>query len=181
MLYFATWRYAMKQIKSEQFQANYTAFARKFTAMVTLAYLIYGITLFYEFNVNLSYSLPGKLFMVDKTEAGKVVRRGEIYAFKYYGDFYPHNTKFTKRIVGVAGDVVSMDAERRFYINGLFVGQAKEFAQSGKALIPNRFQGVIPEGKFWFATSEVDGFDSRYELAGLGDEQDVLGRSYRLF
>ena len=181
MLYFATWRFALKQIRSEQFQANYTTFARKFTLMVLAAYCVYAVTLFYEFNVNMSYSLPGKLFVVNKTDQGKVVQRGEVYAFKYYGGFYPHNTKFTKHIVGVAGDVVTMDADRNFYINNKFVGQAKPFSKGGQPLEANPFRGVIPTGKFWFATSEVDGFDSRYALAGLGDLQDIIGRSHRLF
>lgn len=131
--------------------------------------------------INLSYSLPGKLYVTNKLDRDLTEReRGEIYSFKYYGEYLPHNLVVTKRIVGVPGDVVTEQAGL-FLINGQPVAQAKELSLTGQTLEVNPFRGVIPKGKFFFTGDHKDSFDSRYKLAGLGDVQDIVGRSYKLF
>jgi conjugal transfer pilin signal peptidase TrbI len=128
--------------------------------------------------INASPSLPQKVFLVSKLE--KTPQRGQLIAFKFYGEVYPHGTEFTKYVVGLPGDVVT-EKDRVFYINGVPVGRAKEVGLSLEPLQMNGFRGVIPPGKFWYATTHVDSFDSRYALAGLGDMQDIVGRAYPLF
>lgn len=136
------------------------------------------VSYFVGFGMNASHSLVGNLFIENRMDVSP--RRGEIFSFKYYGEIYPHGSKFTKRIVGLPGDVVTVRG-RTFYINDVPVGEAKEFGLLGQPLKMNEFRGVIPRGKFWFATEHVDSFDSRYADAGLGDEQDIIGRAYTLF
>ena len=127
---------------------------------------------------NLSYSLPNKVYLVNKLDRN--IERGQLIAFRYAGELYPHGTEMGKVVVGVPGDVVT-EENRNFYINGTFVGRAKETSLDFNPLELSHFRGKIPPGKFWFATEHVDGFDSRYAMAGLGDNGDVIGRIIPLF
>ena len=141
--------------------------------------VIYSLSQLFAIGINLSPSLPGKVYFIKKHDAD-YLRPGEIIGFHYYGEFYPHGTLLTKHIVGVPGDVVS-ERDREFFINGKSVGRAKEYSLNGQPLEMNDFRGVIPPGKFWFAAEHVDSFDSRYKLSGLGDMQDIIGRAYKIW
>lgn len=137
------------------------------------------ITHLCHFGYNLSPSLPGKVYFTNKQDKD-YIRNGEIITFKFFGEYYPHGTLLLKKVVGLPGDVVT-EVDRVFYINGTPVGKAKEVDLNGNPLKMNSFRGAIPAGKFWFATDHVDGYDSRYEMAGFGDFQDVVGRSYKIW
>lgn len=141
--------------------------------------ILYAMTFIFAIGINVSPSLPGKVYIIKKHDSD-YLRPGEIIGFNYYGDFYPHGTLLTKNVVGLPGDVVT-EKDRVFYINGQSVGRAKEVSLNGEPLEMNPFRGVIPAGKFWFATDHVDSFDSRYKLSGLGDMQDIIGRAYKIW
>ena len=151
-----------------------------FTWMVLFALAIFYFGRMVGFlGINASPSIPAKEFSVSKLDTD--LERGQLVAFRYYGEFYPHNTNMAKYVVGLPGDEVTADENRNFYINGQFVGRAKEKSMSQEPLEMNTFRGKIPYGKFWYMTPEKDSFDSRYALAGLGDMQDVEGKAYILF
>ena len=141
--------------------------------------VLYTLSQFFAIGLNMSPSLPGKVYIIKKHDSD-YLRPGETIGFNYYGEFYPHGTLLTKHVVGLPGDVVT-EKDRIFYINGQPVGRAKEVSLNGEPLEMNPFRGVIPAGKFWFATDHVDSFDSRYKLSGLGDMQDIVGRAYKIW
>lgn len=122
--------------------------------------------------------MPGHLYVVNRMD--KELVKGEVYKFSYHGEHFIHGVLFTKKVVGVEGDVVSVKG-REIFINGVSVAVAKEYSLAGKPLAVNSFQGVIPPYKFFYIGEHPDSFDSRYQMAGFGDTRDVAGRAYMLF
>lgn len=149
------------------------------TAFAFLILILFYLGKIVSVGVNRSESVKGSFFVANKLE--REIKRGDLVTFNYYGEHYPHGTMFTKFVAGVPGDVVTSDNNRNFYVNGQFVGRAKELSRSFEPLEPNSFRGVIPYGKFWYFTEHPDSFDSRYSLAGFGDTQDIVGKTYILF
>lgn len=146
-------------------------------------FVLFGMSLYLlsfvmSIGMNFSPSLPDKIYFINKMD--KELQKGKLVTFHYYGEVYPHGTEFTKYVLGVPGDVVSVQ-DRTFYINGQPVGTAKKFSMMDEPLEMNSFRGVIPAGKFWYGTEHPDSFDSRYQLSGLGDIQDIVGRTYPIF
>lgn len=80
---------------------------------------------------------------------------------------------FGKRVVGVAGDLVTVQG-RKFFINGRAVALAKPTSRWGEplALGPT---GTIPRGCYFVATDHKDSFDSRYAAIGWICAARVLG------
>ena len=80
---------------------------------------------------------------------------------------------FGKRVMGIAGDVVT-EKGRTFFVNGKAVAIAKVASRFGDplALGPT---GKIPKGCYFVATGHKDGFDSRYAAIGWICAKSVLG------
>ena len=93
---------------------------------------------------NWTRSLPYAVVWLDATPT---FARGDLIVYRFDGDELMQLKKgqrFFKRIVGVAGDRVSVE-DRRVLINGVDVGIAKQVTLDGHRLEPLR-PGVIPAG-----------------------------------
>ena len=148
----------------------------KVWALVVVAIMCFHT--FFKLGVNLTQSLPNKLFIVTKFD--QVVHRGNYVSFRWHGAKpYPKGIEFVKIVRGVAGDVVTFQG-RNVYVNGEFVATAKEFSKQYEplALGPS---GVIPPGKVFVYATHPDSLDSRYALTGWIDASAVLGRAYVVF
>lgn len=131
----------------------------------------------YLLAVNLTDSLPGTLFLIEKDV---LPVRGELIAFRWEANWpYPRGSLFVKRLVGWPGALVSARG-RDFFVDGEPVGQAKERARSGEPLAPGPV-GVIPEGHYYVAGLHPDSLDSRYRLTGWVSRRQIVGRARRLF
>ena len=143
--------------------------------------LILGYATFasrYEFSVNVSVSLPGTLYLVEK---GTLPTRDEYASFYYPSDFiYPKGTRFLKRVVGIPGDVVQSKSHH-FFVNGKPVGVAMSTTSAGKHIQENDFEGVIPAGHYYVMGEHPLSLDSRYKVVGLLSNQAMVGRGFRLF
>ena len=126
--------------------------------------------------INVSPSLPNWAFWVDRTV---VPTRGDYIFFlpprsalleRHFGK---EPRAFGKRVMGVAGDVVTRQGPV-FFINGRPVATAKPRTRTGEplALGPT---GVIPRGCYFVATPHKDGFDSRYAAIGWICRARILG------
>lgn len=122
---------------------------------------------------NSSDSLDGRIYISKK---GKIItpKYNARVKFTYHGRFLPPGLNFVsfrKKIVGLPGDEVQVDATRLVSIkryNGTHqvIGVAKEFSMTGVPLIAIT-PGVIPVGYVAVAGDHKDSFDSRYEEIGL--------------
>ena len=140
-----------------------------------VAILAFGRT--YLVALNLTESLPGTIFLVEK---GVMPQRGELVAFRWEPNWpYPHGSIFVKKLIGLPGSVVTAN-ERDFFVDGDPVGRAKERARTGEALDIGP-TGHIPDGRYYVAGTHPDSLDSRYRLTGWIGWNQIIGKAYRVF
>jgi conjugal transfer pilin signal peptidase TrbI len=129
-------------------------------------------------SINLSESLPGRLYLIQK---GVRPTLNDYAAFQYQGGGpYAPGTRFLKIVKGIEGaEVIAIESGsgfRDFYVDGSFVGQAKPRSRSGTPLSPGP-TGTIPPHHYYMSAPNPDSLDSRYELVGWVDEKYVIGRA----
>ena len=86
---------------------------------------------------------------------------------------------YLKRVRGLPGERVEVDAERRIRLNGEFLGVAKRRALDGRALEAIK-PVVIPQDHYYVHADHVDSHDSRYEEIGLIPLERIRGRALPL-
>lgn len=153
-------------------------FYRLLMGLAVVGLLLSGLSPFAQLAWKATDSLPGYVFILNKTIHPK---QGELAAFWAPANpYYPKELWFTKYIRGVEGDVISHKG-RDVYLNGQFVGTALE-RDSGRgrplAMTPD---GVIPHGYYFMWTPHPHSYDSRYSDIGLISDDKIRGRVYRLF
>lgn len=147
-------------------------------AYIALLFGYWAFSMKYEFNLNLSNSLRGTLYLVEKRS---LPSRNDYAAFLYQSDFiYSKNARFLKRVVGVGGDTVE-SKNHQFFVNGKPVGTALPVTTTGLPIEESDFKGVIPPGHYYVMGDHPKSLDSRYKVVGLVSNQMILGRGYRLF
>jgi conjugal transfer pilin signal peptidase TrbI len=128
---------------------------------------------------NWTRSLPYSVVWLDPTPT---FARGDLIVYRFDGAELMHLKKgqrFFKRIVGVAGDRVSVE-DRRVLINGADVGIAKQYTLDGHQLEPLA-PGVIPAGYFYVQGTHEMSFDSRYRASGLIHVSQIVGKVQVIF
>lgn len=144
-------------------------------ALVTFAG--WALSPWFDFSLNLTESLPGTLYVTHKHIP---VARGDLVAFRWRGGAtYPRGVIFIKRVMGVAGDTVSV-RDGMYYVNDTRIGRAKPYSRAGVPLEPAA-PGRIASGTLFVATPHPDSLDSRYAIEGNVPEADVIGRAYAIF
>ena len=86
---------------------------------------------------------------------------------------------YMKRVRGLPGEFVEVDAQRRVFVRGEFTGIAKSHALDGRALDAIA-PGVIPPGRYYVHADHADSHDSRYEEIGLVPRVRIRGRALPL-
>jgi len=116
---------------------------------------------------NLSPSLPRGLYLLDMPAAP---HRGAIVSFRPPPDaaalierrsYLPAGVALIKIVVAVPGDSVRVD-ESDVRINGQLLGPVAPADSAGRVLAPFLFDGRVPAGQAFVATSAALSFDSRY-------------------
>jgi conjugal transfer pilin signal peptidase TrbI len=103
--------------------------------------------------------------------------RGDYVSFIWRGQkFFPSGMPFTKIVMGVPGDVVSL-VDREVYINGKPIAFAKFRSKHGEPLELGP-TGVIPPGMYYVHGTHPDSLDSRYAVTGWICADQVIGRAY---
>ena len=133
--------------------------------------------LHYTLGLNVTSSLPDRLFLIHK---GEPPGRGQYVAFRWRGGGpYPAGATFVKEIAGMPGDVVSR-VDRDFFVAGAPVGRAKPSSRQGLALAPGP-TGTLPPGAYYVRSPHPDSLDSRYQLTGWVVQAQIIGRAHALF
>jgi conjugal transfer pilin signal peptidase TrbI len=126
----------------------------------------------YRFGVNETESLPNWAYILDLHD--REPKRGSLLAFVAPDNpYYPKGSQFLKRVWGLPGDKVER-AGRNYYVNGRFVGYAKEVSQTGRRAVLGP-TGIIPAGRYYVGTPHKDGFDSRYGEIGWIGRDRIIG------
>lgn len=162
--------------------AIYSHFARRAALYI---WLLAGVAVFghyFYLSVNLTNSLPGTVFLIEKQVHPK---KGDLAAFVYGGGGpYPKGAFFLKILTGAQGDLVSAKdvghGYHAFFVNGKFVGRAKPISSTGKPLTIGP-TGVLPAGSYYMAAPNPDSLDSRYNWVGWVKDSQIIGRGLRVF
>lgn len=128
----------------------------------------------YQLALNMTESLPGTVFLIDKKD--REVSRGRYVAFTWQGAApIPDGITVIKRVAGVEGDQLTV-TDRNVFINGHKVGIAKTHSRTGDPLVAIS-DAIIPFGYFYASADHPDSFDSRYAKPGLIPTSAVKGRA----
>jgi conjugal transfer pilin signal peptidase TrbI len=163
-------------------ETAYNHLTRRALVYLWLLVAVLAFARYFTISINVSDSLPGTLFLVQK---GAKPQKGDFAAFRYAGGGpYRRGVLFLKRLVGAQGTVVEAratgDGFRDFFVDGRYVGRAKPRSRGGMPLTPGPV-GIIPKGRYYMVAPNPDSLDSRYALVGwVGDDQ-IVGTAYRLF
>ncbi len=123
-----------------------------------------------------SESLPHKIYFLIK---GISWEKGDLVAIKNFHTQYTKNQHFTKKIVGVAGDVVTIEG-KHVLVNGIKYARLKEKTKNNKKLTP-AIAKTIPQQYFFVIATHDDSFDSRYQEFGLVRENYIEGKVYSIW
>ncbi len=153
----------------------------KIKQILSGATLLLGALLFvlpFKSNILISKSdsLPHKIYLLVK---GNNWKKGDLVAIKNFITQYTKNQHFTKKIVGIAGDVVAIEG-KHILINGAKHAQLKEKTKNHKKLTPIVAQ-TIPQQYFFVIATHDDSFDSRYQEFGLVRENYIEGKVYPIW
>lgn len=101
------------------------------------------------------------------------IQRGDLITATIHGKARTHIASVLKIVRGLPGDRVTWRG-RDVYINGEFLGTAKEYSLAGEPLARGP-EGVIPPGHFFLWTPHKDSYDSRYADIGWVPAQWIRG------
>ncbi|OQC18077.1 S26 family signal peptidase [Candidatus Skiveiella danica] len=144
---------------------------------LTCAVAILWFDTHYTVALNVTESLPHRLFLIHRSEMPK---RGDLVAFRWMGGGpYPVGATFIKVVAGMPGDAVTQ-VDHDYFVNGYPVGRAKRMSRQGVELEPGP-TGTLPAGAYYMRAPHPDSLDSRYALTGWVSQTQIIGRAHALF
>ncbi|RZQ33249.1 signal peptidase I [Vibrio vulnificus] len=152
-------------------------FTGTLATLILLSGTAMGLSVRWKLDFNTTESLAYRAFITDKYS--KSLAKGDYVKFLLPPNRYFSQSNWTKRIAGMPGDIITVD-NRNVYINGQFVGHAKDHSASNTAYFPIT-PGVIPPGYYFMQADHEDSYDSRYKSFGLVHESAFIGRAYPLW
>lgn len=139
--------------------------------------MAWGVHRYSGFTVNLTNSLPYKIFILNKLDTPGL---GKYVCFKAPKDSgFPSDGIITKQILGQPGDIVSIK-KQKIYINNKLIGVLKKTASNGEKLLPGP-EGVINQNQYYVGTPHPDSLDSRYHKIGWIHREEIIAVAYPLF
>ena len=128
----------------------------------------------YQLGINLTESLPQKIFLVKN---GVLPKRNDYMVFYKPNKWYKDS--FVKQVIGVEGDKIKESNNRLSIITKennqiIDAGIAKEFSLRGEKLT-RISTGIIPVGYYFVHAPHKDSLDSRYSDIGLISSKEIIG------
>lgn len=147
------------------------------TAVGATAVAVWISSIWLDYTINMTTSLPGTLFVIHK--GGSFVK-GDLVAYHWSGGAtYPAGTVFIKQVTGMPGDRVKRDGDV-VWVNEKCIGLAKPVSKAGIPLKPTD-PGLISAGSYFVSTPSPDSLDSRYALSGNVKQAAIIGKAYAIF
>lgn len=147
-------------------------------ASTTVGVIFLTLSRFIAIGPNRTGSLPNSIFLVVKNH--KVPARGGFVAF-YPGPnkYYPADSMFVKRLIGLPGDKVTY-VGHRFYINGRpTIAVTKDRAHDGQIMHPGP-TGTLPACRYFVVAPNPWSYDSRYSDIGWVKCSQIIGVAHGL-
>lgn len=139
---------------------------------------------FYRVAFNLTPSVPYSVLLVEKSQPKPgSLRYNELVAWRWPGGMhYGQGALFVKFVKGLPGDTVERrgPSGRDFYVNGAYVGTAKQKSRYGDVMEANR-AGKVPPGHYYLFAPHRDSLDSRYAVSGYVPHAYLVGRAHVVF
>lgn len=143
--------------------------------------LVAGTLLPYKFSVTLTPSLKHRIYWLTRNP-DKVVR-GDYVLFRHKELSDRMGMKKSEDVMKILGcnegDLLTVDAEKKFYCNGEYLVRAKDISLKGEPLQHFIFNGSVPKGFMFVMGQHKDSYDSRY--FGFVDKSRILAKAYPIF
>ncbi len=143
--------------------------------------LVAGTLIPYKISVTLTPSLKHRVYWLIRNP-DKVVR-GDYVLFRHKELSARMGMKQSEDVMKILGcnegDLLTVDAEKKFYCNGEYLVRAKDISLKGEPLQHFVFNGTIPKGVMFVMGQHKDSFDSRY--FGFVDKSRILAKAYPIF
>jgi conjugal transfer pilin signal peptidase TrbI len=148
---------------------------------IILVVVVAGMVIPRHIGISLTPSLAHRIFWVNRNP--QHVGRGD-YVFFEDAELArkvgkPEHPNIFKIIGCDEGDTLTVDAEKRFFCNGEFLGVAKDYSLKGEKVDRFAFNGKIPKGFMFVMGEHKDSYDSRY--FGLKEKSRVRAKLYPIF
>lgn len=152
-------------------------FYKQSAVVFVLITMSWWLTQHFGISINLTHSLPYKVFLV---QLNKTPRVGSYILFNAPTKAHLfENTQLLKQVFAGPGDSVTRVGQD-FYINGKWVATAKSYSLKGEPLAVGG-TGTLREGQYYVGTTHPDSFDSRYERMGWITQDRFIGVAYPLW
>lgn len=143
--------------------------------------LVAGTLLPYKISVTLTPSLKHRIYWLTRNP-DKVVR-GDYVLFRHRELSDRMGMKKSEDVMKILGcnegELLTVDAEKKFYCNGGYLVRAKDISLKGEPLQHFIFNGPVPKGFMFVMGQHKDSYDSRY--FGFVDKSRILAKAYPIF
>ena len=149
--------------------------------LIILAVVVAGTVIPRRIGITLTPSLSHRIFWVSR--GPQCIGRGD-YVFFEDAELArkvgkPEHPNIFKIIRCDEGDTLTVDAEKRFFCNGEFLGVAKDYSLKGEEMQYFAFNGKIPKGFMFVMGEHKDSCDSRY--FGFKEKSRVRAKLYPIY
>ena len=148
---------------------------------IILAVVVTGTVIPRNIGIILTPSLAHRVFWVSRNPqhvgGGDYVYFEDAELARKVGK--PEHPNIFKIIRCDEGDTLTVDAGKRFFCNGEFLGAAKDYSRKGERMQYFAFNGKIPRGFMFVMGEHNDSYDSRY--FGLEEKSRVRAKLYPIY
>ena len=140
--------------------------------------LVAGTLIPYKFSVTLTPSLKHRVYWL--VRGPDRVGKGDYVLFKHQELSASMGMKKSENVMKILGcnegDLLTVDAEKKFYCNGEYLVRAKDFSLKGEPLQHFAFNGPVPKGFMFVMGQHKDSYDSRY--FGFVEKSRIIAKAF---
>ena len=166
----------------ERFKKLFPESKRWIGLMIGIASLCYaGAMIPRNISISPTDSVGAHIFFLKKHFKKADLKKDALVVLPFYTHIRPNcwPCMVVKYIKCQAGEKLEERQKLNFYCNNVFLGTAMTHSSKGVPVKPFRFNGIIPEGKFFAMGVSQNSYDSRY--VGLENIKDVKDIAIPMF